>query len=343
MPERTGIAAIGSWIMDHIRLINVWPEEQQLADIHGEEFSGGGMAHNLVGDIARFDLGIPIEAIGFVGDDKDGERILSSCKALGVDTTHLLSTDKAPTSYTEVMTVQSSGRRTFFHSRGANALIDYDSIPFDAINARIVALGYLLLMDGADAPDADFGTVAAKILHGLQEKGIKTCIDTVSENSDRLAKIVPHALKYCDYVIMNEFEAGKITGHDILTEEVLDSEALRASAKQLQAYGNAELVVIHLHIGAYALTREGKELFQPSLNLPEDYIKGGTGAGDAFFNGTLVGLHEDWSLEDTLRFATAAATACLSHPTCTDGLRPHAECLALLDEFPFRESALSRA
>lgn len=340
MSERTGIAAIGSWIMDHIRLVNVWPEEQQLADIHGEEFSGGGMAHNLIGDIARFDLGIPIEAIGFLGDDEDGQRILATCNALGVDTTYLLTTDKAPTSYTEVMTVQSTGRRTFFHSRGANVLIDYESIPFDGIKAKIVALGYLLLMDGADAPDAEYGTVAAKILHGLQEKGIKTCIDTVSENSDRLAQIVPHALQYCDYAIVNEFEAGKITGHDILSGETLDADALRASAKQLQAYGDAELVVIHMHIGAYALTRDGQELFQPSLNLPDDYIKGGAGAGDAFFNGTLVGLHENWPLADTLKFATAAATACLSHPTCTEGLRPHAECLKLLDEFPYRESAL---
>ena len=340
MSERTGIAAIGSWIMDHIRLVNVWPEEQQLADIHGEEFSGGGMAHNLVGDIARFDLGISIEAIGFVGDDEDGQRILSTCNALGVDTTYLLTTDKAPTSYTEVMTVQSTGRRTFFHSRGSNVLIDYDSTPFDGIKSKIVALGYLLLMDGADAPDAEFGTVAAKILHSLQEKGIKTCIDTVSENSDRLAQIVPHALKYCNYVIVNEFEAGKITGHDILDGETLDKEALRASAKQLQAYGDAELVVIHMHIGAYALTRDGQELFQPSLQLPDEYIQGGAGAGDAFFNGTLVGLHEHWPLADTLKFATAAAAACLSHPTCTEGLRPHAECLKLLEGFPFRESAL---
>lgn len=340
MSERTGIAGIGSWIMDHIRMVNKWPEEQQLADIHGEAFSGGGMAHNLVGDIARFDLGIPIEAIGFLGDDEDGQRILEECKRLGVDTTYLLTTDKAPTSYTEVITVQSNGRRTFFHSRGANVLIDYDSIPFEAIKAKIVALGYLLLMDGADAPDAEYGTVAAKILHRLQGLSIKTCIDTVSENSDRLAQIVPHALKYCNYVIVNEFEAGKITGHEILDGETLDAEALRASAKQLQAYGDAELIVIHMHIGAYALTRDGEELFQPSLNLPDDYIIGGTGAGDAFFNGTLVGIHEGWALADTLKFATAASAACMSHPTCTEGLRPHAECLKLLEQFPFRASAL---
>lgn len=340
MSERTGIAGIGSFIMDHIRLINKWPDEQTLVDILGEEFSGGGLAHNLVCDIAQFDLGIPIEAIGLLGNDDDGARILNLCKEFGVDTTSLFTTDEAPTSYTEVMTVQSSGRRTFFHSQGANALINYEMIPFDTIKAKIAALGYLLLLDGVDAADEEFGTVAGKILHSLQARGIKTCIDTISENSERQANLAPYALKYCDYVIINELEAGLITGHEILDGETLDAQALRDSAKQLQAYGDAELVVIHMHIGAYALTREGEELFQPSLQLPEGYIKGGAGAGDAFFNGTLVGLHEDWSLSDTLKFATSAAAACLSHPTCTEGLRPHAECLKLLDEFPFRDSAL---
>lgn len=340
MAERNGIAGIGTFIMDHVRMINKWPAEQTLADISDQAFSGGGLAHNLVMDIARFDLGIPIEAVGFVGSDDDGRRILKECTDRGIDTTHLLARDDEPTSYTEVMTVQETGRRTFFHSRGANALFGYDSVPFDSIKAKIAALGYLLLMDGIDAPDPEFGTVAAKILHGLQQQGILTCIDTVSEESDRLAQIVPPALKYTDYVILNEFESGKITGHTILEGDSLDAEALRASAKDLQAMGDPKLIVIHMHIGAYALTSDGEELFQPSLDLPDDYIIGGAGAGDAFFNSILCGLHEEWPLEDSLKFGTAAAAACMSHPTCTEGVRSHTDTLKLLDQFPFRETSL---
>ncbi len=83
--SRRGLAGIGTWIMDHVRLIDAWPGEQTLANVHGEEFSGGGLAHNLVVDVARFDLGIPLEGIGFVGDDDDGRRILDLCRSLGVD------------------------------------------------------------------------------------------------------------------------------------------------------------------------------------------------------------------------------------------------------------------
>lgn len=340
MAERRGIAGIGTFIIDHVRMIDRWPVEQTLATINHEEFSGGGLAHNLVVDVAQFDLGIPIEAVGLVGDDDDGRSILDLCQRLGVDTTNLLVTQDAPTSYTEVMTVESTGKRTFFHSRGANKLVTYDTVPFETIRSKIAALGYLLLMDGIDAPDPEFGTVAAKILNRLQQDGLKTSIDTVSEDSDRLSQLVPPALKYTDYVVLNEFEAGKITGHSILDGDTLDAEALRASAKQLQSYGNSELVVIHMHVGAYALRQDGSEVFQPSLELPEDYIVGGAGAGDAFYNGVLCSLHEEWPLEEGLRFGTCAAAACMSHPTCTEGVPSKAECLKLEERFPYRESAL---
>ena len=340
MAERKGIAGIGAFIMDHVRMINVWPEEQTLATISGEEFSGGGLAHNLVVDIAKFDLGIPVEAVGLVGDDDDGRSILKLCAELGIDTTNLKTTTDAPTSYTEVMTVQSTGKRTFFHSRGANNLVNYETVPFETIKSKIAAVGYLMLMDGIDAPDPEFGTVAAKILNRLRQDGIKTSIDTVSEDSDRFGSIVPHALKYTDYVLLNEFEAWKITGHQILKGDVLDADALRASAKQLQGYGDSELVVIHMHLGSYALTRDGKEVFQPSLELPADYIVGGAGAGDAFYNGVLCSIHEGWPLEDGLRFGTCAAAACMSHATCTEGVVSHAECMKLESRFAYRAPAL---
>lgn len=338
--ERRGLAGIGTWIMDHVRLIDIWPPEQTLANVFGEEFSGGGLAHNLVVDVAKFNLGIPVEAVGFVGDDDDGRSILDLCAELGADSTHLQMTDKAPTSYTEVMTVQSTGRRTFFHSRGANNLVTYDTIPFEGLKSKIAHVGYLLLADGLDAEHAEFGTVAAKILQRLQAEGIKTSIDTVSENSERFRKLIPPALKYTDYVILNEFEAGQTTGHAILDGERIDATALRESAKQLLDLGGSELVVIHMAIGAYAITRDGTEHFQPSLALPDGYVKGGAGAGDAFCAGVLVGLHEGWDLQEGLRFGTAAAAACMASPTCTEGVVSHAEAMKLFDTFPLRESAL---
>ena len=111
-----------------------------------------------------------------------------NCRQHKIDIRHLGTTPKAPTSYTDVMTEQGHGRRTFFHARGANALWRGDDLDFKKINARIFHLGYLLLLDALDEPDAKYGTKAARLLAAAQAAGIKTSVDVVSEDSDRFAQ-----------------------------------------------------------------------------------------------------------------------------------------------------------
>jgi sugar/nucleoside kinase (ribokinase family) len=110
------------------------------------------------------------------------------------------------------MTEQATGRRTFFHARGANALWRGENLDFHQIDARIFHLGHLLLLDALDQPDAKFGTKAARLLAAAQMAGFKTSIDVVSEDSDHFVKIVTSALQYVDYCILNEQEAGKTAG-----------------------------------------------------------------------------------------------------------------------------------
>jgi len=337
---RNGIAAVGLVTVDHVHEVDIWPPEQSVAYISRETSAGGGLAHNVPVDLAKFALGIPLEGVAYVGDDEDGRFLLAECDNYGIDRSNVLISNEARTSYTEVMSVQSTGKRTFFHSRGANSLMTYETIPFDKIRAGMVHFGYLLAMEGFDAPDAEFGTVAAKILHRFQEMGIRTSVDLVSEHPDRYLRLVPPALKYTDYLILNESEAGQTTGHTILEGGSLDGKALRDSAAQLLNMGSAQLVVIHMPLGGYAVTRAGEELFQPSLDVPDDYIKSTVGAGDAFCAGILAGIHEGWELRRSLQFATAAGAAALGHPTTTGGLGTAAEIWKLLEEFPLRNVAL---
>src|SRR5437867_10119043 len=113
------------------------------------------------------------------------------------------------------MTEKGCGHRTFFHARGANALWRGEDLDFEKIKARIFHLGYLLLLDALDEPDAKFGTRAARLLAAAQDAGLKTSVDVVSEDSDRFTQIVTPALKHVDYCILNEIEAGKTTGFKI--------------------------------------------------------------------------------------------------------------------------------
>jgi len=126
-----------------------------------------------------------------------------------------------------------------------------------------------------------------------------------------------------------------LLGFKVRTDGRLDTVALRHAAGALLQHGVRELVVIHFPEGAFARTRKGEDAWQSSLKLPPKYIAGTAGAGDAFCAGVLLGLHEGWELQRCLRTGACVASACLSHPTCTAGVKSLGASLALARKFGF--------
>ena len=335
---RRGVLAGGNWIIDQVKLTDVYPQREQLANILSQSQGTGGAPYNVLIDLAKLGANFPLTGAGLVGKDQLGQFILEDCKKHNIDTKYLRSTAEAPTSFTDVMTEQANGRRTFFHARGANAYWNGTDLDFTKTKAQIFHLGYLLLLDQLDLPDAKFGTKAARLLAAAQEAGLKTSVDVVSEDSDRFARIITPALKYVDYCILNEIEAGKTAGFKIRQADgTLDTVSLRHAAGALLQQGVRELVVIHFPEGGFARTRKGEDVWQSSLNLSDKYIAGTAGAGDAFCAGTLLGLHEGWELKRCLEAGVCAAAASLSEPSCTAGLKPLADCLALSKKYKFRK------
>src|SRR5277367_3723347 len=249
---RSGLLAGGNWIVDQVKLVDVYPQREQLANIRTQSQGTGGAAYNVLINLARLGAPFPLFGAGLVGDDALGREILADCRRRGIDASRLKTTPRAATSYTDVMTEIGCGRRTFFHARGANALWRGDDLNFARIPARIFHLGYLLLLDALDQPDAKFGTKAARLLASAQAAGLKTCIDVVSEDSDRFAKIVRPALKHVDYCILNEIEAGKTRGFTIRQKDgQLDTTALKHAAGALLESGVREVVVVHFPEGGF--------------------------------------------------------------------------------------------
>ncbi len=331
-----GILAGGNWIVDQVKIIDVYPQPEQLGNIRSQSEGTGGAAYNVLVDLARSGAPFPLMAAGLVGRDAFGQRIFKDCREYKIDARHLGTTTKAPTSYTDVMTEQGHGRRTFFHARGANALWSGADLDFRRTRPRIFHLGYLLLLDSLDLPDAKFGTKAARLLASAQAEGVKTSVDVVSEDSDRFPRIVNPSLKHVDYCILNEIEAGKTTGFKLRNAQgQLDTVALRHAAGTLLQQGVRELVVIHFPEGAFARTRKGDDFWQASVKLPPNYIAGTAGAGDAFCAGVLIGLHEGWEIRRCLVTGVCVAAASLSNATCTDGVKSLGTSLALGRKFGF--------
>lgn len=329
---RTGILAGGNFIIDHVKLIDAYPEQDMLTFIRSETSSNGGGPYNVLKDLAAMQVGYRLEAAGLVGEDANGAWIRNDCVAAGIDTTQLHSTKLAPTSYTDAMTVTSSGRRTFFHQLGANAILGAEHFDFSDTQTKMFHLGYLMLLSEMDRMDEYGRSVASRVLESAQKAGLLTSVDLVSTEHPHFRRIAEVALPFTDYLIVNEIEAGKVVGED-LKGALPDLAPLHAAAQTLLSRGVHREVVIHFEAGAVMAEKNGAIHHQASLKLPEGFITGATGAGDAFAAGYLHGTHEEWPVEKRLRLAMGAAAACLTDPTPSKGLCPVEECLALTERY----------
>ena len=197
---KTGIAVAGSVLVDKIYTISAYPESGQLTQIHSIQKAVGGCVPNVALDLKKLSPELPVYAVGTVGADEDGAFVTKVLAQGGVDTSCLTAME-ASTSFTDVMSVQ-GGQRTFFTYAGASGQFGSEHVPFEKIDPKILHLGYFLLLERVDQGEG------IKILREAQERGIATSIDLVSENSDRYPLVRP-CLPYTDYLIVNEFEAGK--------------------------------------------------------------------------------------------------------------------------------------
>ena len=316
MNNRTGIAVAGTILVDKLNEIGAYPASGELTKILSVSRAVGGAVPNVGIDIKRVDPTIPVSAIGKIGNDAEGDFLVDTLEENGVDASLLVRGDK-PTSFTDVMSIV-GGQRTFFTYPGACADFGVDDVDFDKLDAKMLHLGYFLLLDKVDGGDGE------KILKAAQEKGIKTSIDLVSENSDRY-HIVKDCLKYTDNVIINELEAGMIAGIEPCHEN------LEKIARAIKDMGVSERVIIHMPETGVCLSDNG--FFEyPSWELPKGFIKGKTGAGDAFCAGALIGIYRGLDEMGILTLAQKTATASLSAADAIGGMVSEGEIDAMLKE-----------
>ena len=71
----------------------------------------------------------------------------------------------------------------------------------------------------------------------------------------------------------------------------------------------------------------------PSCKLPKGYVKGKTGAGDAFCSGALVAISRGSAPIEILELAEAAAVASLTAADATSGILEAGELLKNIRKF----------
>lgn len=324
MAARSGIIGAGSMLVDHVQRISHWPEQGWLAEIEHSEKCSGGAALNVLFTLARMQVNLPLAGVGMIGEDSDGDYILQLLDDHHIDRQFVQRTRSINTAMTQVMTTP-DGQRTFFHARGANAQLDLTHFADLATAHRIFHLGYLLLLDSLDQPDDDYGTRSARLLAQMQQCGYLTSLDLVSRVGEYRPLVVP-ALRWLDYLVINELEAQSLTGVTLRTPQGLAaSAAFAAAAAWLMQQGVRQRVVIHAPEGAWGQERGGEGRWQPAWCLAPEEIVGSVGAGDAFCAGVLYASHQGWSLTETLKLAHTCACFNLHAANALDGTRPLAE------------------
>lgn len=301
-----GIAIAGTLLVDKLNIISAYPKEGELTQIRNVSMSVGGCVPNVGIDIKKLSPCIDVLAIGKTGNDQEGSFISDTLEKQGLDVSNVKVIDTLGTDFTNVMSIP-GGSRTFFTYSGAGKTFGADDIDIENLKVKMLHLGYFLLLDKIDSGDGEV------ILKKAQEMGIRTSIDLVSENSDRYKRVIP-CLKYTDNLIINEVEAGNLTG----IEPILEN--MPKICKALKDMGVSERVIIHAPKFGVCLSERGYVVV-PSYDIPEGFIKGTTGAGDAFCAGALVGIYNGYNDKEILEFSSAVAVCALSTVDATGGIK----------------------
>jgi sugar/nucleoside kinase (ribokinase family) len=159
-------------------------------------------------------------------------------------------------------------------------------------------------MDAVDTTTACIAAAWAK------ESGVCTVLDI-----DEPSIGIDDLLKLTDVLIAGAEFPAKLTG----------KSDLRAALRDIAARGPWFVGVTLGAGGALALVR-GQFHYVPAFRLP---VVDSTGAGDVFHAGSIFGLLRGWPVEDTMRFAAAAAALKCGKLGARTGIPPLERALSL--------------
>jgi sugar/nucleoside kinase (ribokinase family) len=270
----------------------------------------GGCAANTAISLAK--LGIPVSVAGKVGKDMFGDAIERDLQASGVRTSALRRSSTHGTSKTVILPVIGEDRR-YIHTIGANAdfTVEDISIPL-VMQSQVFALGGYCVLPRLDPQRI------AMLLNNMREHGVCTLLDVVvpaSANHPTLDDLRP-ILPFVDVFVPNIEEAAILTGE---TDPVKQAE--------LFLHAGCSIAIITRGENGALLMSARETLEAPAFPVE---IVDVSGAGDAFVAGFIVGLLEQWSLANTLRFASMIGASACTQLGCTGGVFTRAEAEAYL-------------
>jgi len=279
------ILIIGSINMDMV--INT-PKIPKLGEtITGFGFATipGGKGANQAVAAAR--LSGSAKMIGCVGDDINGQALLTNLKSNNVDVTGIKKVSS--TSGVAVITI-CDGDNHIILDKGANAYVTKEVLDEN-----------IDIIKWADFVIFQLEIPQETVLYGA--KLAKEYNAQVIFNPAPITDFNPEILKYVDIFVPNQHEAGQMLNKNI--ESIDDAKAAVLEFKKM---GISQTVITVGKDGS--VFNDGDDVFhQPSFPV---IAVDTTAAGDCFIAGFCAGISENMNFREAIRFATAASAITVS-------------------------------
>ena len=196
--------------------------------------------------------------------------------------------------------------RRFIHSVGAN--LEFTSADIDQVldpPTRVLHIGYFLIL-----PELDAGGLAERFARA-RKSGTRTLLDVATPGPGNYLEALRTVLPHTDVFVPNTDEATLILGEEDPVRQARIFHDMGAR-RVVITRGDHGLISVSdeqsLRVGAY----------------PVDFVDG-SGGGDAFNAGYIVGLLEDRSELDCLKLASAVGASCVRAVGTTAGVFDRSE------------------
>lgn len=264
----------------------------EISELHK---SYGGGANNS----AKLFSGLKIQTsiLTKIGDDEEGDQIMSNLKKSKIDCDHVIKVKNGETGYSTLLTTE-SGERSVLVYRGVSSNFDKK----DLVSTKVDADHIYLTSIGGNLE------MLQKIERLVNNKSIKlTWNPGKTEIKQGISKL--RGLIKASYIFnLNKEEAEMLLGTQKATMNAL-LHGIRQRADQI-------ILITDGPNGTYALCPEG--VFHSGTRDVKAISR--TGAGDAFGSGFTAGLIKGLNISEALQFATLNAESVIQSFGAQNGL-----------------------